>query len=293
VHGVRFACMNGPVMCAHSTGRLRAALAPPPPDAAAPDFLSGASGTVGGRRRALARLEDALDDVRSAPVRIGVHRAARLTPPRQTVLVIGVDRTNGPGRMAAAVAELRRSRHDVSVRTTPGTPGAGKFANLRALVPEAPDADWLIAIDDDVVLPRGFLDGFLHVCEHLRLRIAQPAHRRHSHVAWAELRRRAGAIGRETTFVEIGPLTAFARDTFARLIPFPELQMGWGLDAHWSAIAREQGWPIGVVDATPILHTQPAAGGYGRDEAIAEAREFLRDRPYVTRDEVRTVAVHR
>ena len=69
--------------------------------------------------------------------------------------------------------------------------------------------------------------------------------------------------------------------------------MGWGLDAHWSAVAREHGWPIGVVDATPILHTRPSAGAYGHDEAIAEARAFLAQRPYVTRDEVRTVAVHR
>ena len=27
--------------------------------------------------------------------------------------------------------------------------------------------------------------------------------------------------------------------------------MGWGLDARWSALAAERGWPIGVVDATP------------------------------------------
>jgi hypothetical protein len=70
--------------------------------------------------------------------------------------------------------------------------------------------------------------------------------------------------------------------------------MGWGLDAHWAAVARERAWPIGIVDATPVGHTiAPVGGRYGHDEAIAEARAFLAERPYVRRDEVRTVKVHR
>ncbi|MEA2318318.1 MAG: hypothetical protein QOD44_2507, partial [Solirubrobacteraceae bacterium] len=95
-------------------------------------------------------------------------------------------------------------------------------------------------------------------------------------------------------FVEIGPVTAFHRETFATLLPFPELRMGWGLDVHWAAVARDRGWPIGVVDATPVGHTiAPVAGAYGRDEAVAEARAFLAERPYVRRDDVRTLTVHR
>ena len=93
---------------------------------------------------------------------------------------------------------------------------------------------------------------------------------------------------RPTTFVEIGPVTAFHRDTFATLLPFPDLRMGWGLDAHWAAVAREHGWPMVIVDATPIGHTvRPAAATYPRELALQEARVFLADRPYVTRAEVR------
>ncbi len=70
--------------------------------------------------------------------------------------------------------------------------------------------------------------------------------------------------------------------------------MGWGLDAHWSAVARDRGWPIGVVDATPIGHTiRPAASDYPRETAAAEARRFLDGRPYIARDDVRTLATHR
>ena len=71
--------------------------------------------------------------------------------------------------------------------------------------------------------------------------------------------------------------------------------MGWGLDAHWAAVAREHGWPIGIVDATPVGHTLAPGRrrATAREAAIAEARAFLADRPYVRRDEVRTVQVHR
>ena len=103
------------------------------------------------------------------------------------------------------------------------------------------------------------------------------------------------ATGGRRTFVEIGPLTAFDATAVATLLPFPkELKMGWGLDAHWSAVARERGWPIGVVDATPIGHTiRPAASDYPRETAAAEARRFLDGRPYVARDDVRTLATHK
>jgi hypothetical protein len=90
---------------------------------------------------------------------------------------------------------------------------------------------------------------------------------------------------RRTRFVEIGPVTALHRDTFGVLLPFPPLSMGWGLDVHWGAVAAQHGWPVGVVDATPVRHTAPAGGAYGRDVPIAEARAFLAQRAYVTRSQ--------
>jgi hypothetical protein len=283
------------VLTAHSLGRLRAALAAPDARTSdAPDFLSGASGTVGGKRGALLRARDAWLDVREAPRRARLRRAARTQPPRRSVLVLGVER---PGLlMDAARDELLASRHEVEVVTAPA--GArGKFENLNALLAEhrAEGHDWLLVIDDDVALPSGFLDAFLCAAERAGLKLAQPAHRLHSHAAWSVTRRRPGSTVRETTFVEIGPVTAFHRDVFGTLLPFPaELRMGWGLDVHWAAIAREHGWPIGIVDATPVGHTHaPAGAGYAREAAVAEATAFLGGRPYVRRDEVRTLAVHR
>ena len=224
-------------------------------------------------------------------------RSAARTAPRRRVLVVGIERRDVPNLMAQARAELLRSRHDVTIDVAPAAAGLGKFENLDALLARHDLAtfDWVIVTDDDVALPRGFLDTFLACAEAGGLRLAQPAHRRHSHAAWDVTRRRTGSDWRETNFVEIGPLTAFDATAAATLLPFPkELKMGWGLDTHWSAVARERGWPIGVVDATPIGHTiRPAASDYPRETAAAEARRFLDGRPYVARDDVRTLATHR
>ncbi|HEU4977703.1 MAG TPA: glycosyltransferase family 2 protein [Solirubrobacteraceae bacterium] len=298
LHTVRRACPNGIVMAAHSAGRLRAALPNAPRPAPQEDFLSGRSGTVGGRRGALRAAADrALDMLDVATVRRARRRRAARATPRATlsVLAIGIERPGPENLMPAALTELRRTRHELGVHV--GEPhGRGKFQALNALLAQTPAQghDWLIVLDDDIVLPRGFLDEFLAAAGSAGLRIAQPAHRLHGHAAWKVTRRRPFSSVRETTFVEIGPLTAFHRDTFEALLPFPDLRMGWGLDAHWAAIARERGWPIGVVDATPVAHTLRAvAAVYPRAEAIAEARAFLAGRPYVRRDEVRTLVVHR
>jgi GT2 family glycosyltransferase len=272
VHGPRFACMMGPVMAAHSWGRVRETRSPRPFD----DFLSGRSGTVGGRRDLLREAADRVLDRLVPPVPAGTAR---------DVLVLCVAR---PGsRWPAARAELERSRHRLDVRVA-GVGGRGKFENLNALLPaDLAPYDWVLVVDDDVDLPAGFLDRFLAAAEAEGLVLAQPAHRRRSHAAWPVTRRRARSVARRTTFVEIGPVTAFAREAAAALLPFPPLRMGWGLDAHWSAVARDRGWPIGVVDATPVAHVQAKVGAsYDPRAAIEEARAFLRDRPYVRRDEV-------
>ena len=288
-HTVRFGCPNGIVLAAHSLGRLSAALARPAAGTAPagdPDFLSGHSGTVRGVRKPLRRAADALLDAEASARLRRLDRAARERPPRRRVLVLGVQR---PGHlMDRARAELHRTRHDVTMRTVAMGAG-GRFEHLNALLRAHPPAgcDWLLVVDDDVVLPRGFLDRFLLCAEDAGLLLAQPAHRPHSHAAWPVTRRRPGGAVRASHFVEIGPVTAFAAATHGTLLPFPPLAMGWGLDAHWGALAREHGWPVGIVDATPILHTTPIGGGYDRAAAVAEAQAFLARRPYVTRAEAR------
>jgi hypothetical protein len=269
------------------------------PAASPTDWASGESGIVGGIRLGVrTRIEDALLDARRwatlEPLRL--HRAAHREPRRRLrVLAIGIEREDRANLMSQARAELARSRHDVEVATR-GVGGRGKFENLNALLDAHPldGRDWLVVLDDDVALPRGFLDNFLFLAERFELKLAQPAHRRRSHAAWRVTRRRGGSVARETGFVEIGPVCAFHRDTFATLLPYPPLEAGWGLDSHWAALAREHGWKIGVVDATPIRHAlRPIADSYRRADAVAEAQAFLAGRAYVTAAEAqRTLATH-
>src|SRR4051794_29684898 len=74
LHGPLHRCSNGPVMAAHSLGRLRACHsgASPPIDM---DFLSGESGHVAGKRGLVRRIADGVSDVLQA------RRAARLDGP--------------------------------------------------------------------------------------------------------------------------------------------------------------------------------------------------------------------
>lgn len=266
--------------------------------------LSGESGIVEGpRRRTRARLRDLGDSAAAwltlAPLR--VRRAARRLP-RRSVLVLGIYTPDGAASMRRSVAELRDSHHDVRVllgalgardealeeeTAFDGLEGSGKFENLNRLLtatpPEAPD--WTLVIDDDVDLPRGFLGGFLACAEAAGLQLVQPAHRHTSHAAWAVSRRARWTLARRTRLVEIGPLTAFHSSVAPELVPFPPLRMGWGLDAHWGGLALEQGWRLGVVDATPIRHeSRPTAARYDRAEAIAEIAGFLQGRPYIDRE---------
>jgi hypothetical protein len=149
--------MNGPCMTRTRSGacapRCGARGRP-----AGPDFLSGASGTVGGKRGALLRRQDAWLDAREAPRRARLRRRRAPRAAARRVLVRG---HRAPGSiMDAARAELLRSRHDGRRRHR----AAGHARQVRepqraARRASARGHDWLLVVDDDVALPRGFLDA--------------------------------------------------------------------------------------------------------------------------------------
>jgi glycosyltransferase involved in cell wall biosynthesis len=318
-HVFRRRCLNGVVLAAHSAGRIREAVdAVASGDAGAPadagdsghaaavaddgivgdDFLSGTSGQVGGlRATARATTADVACDVAALvtlqPWR--VRRRARMWP-RRRVLVLAAEREDVPNVLAAARSELLSSHHEVRFESTP-VGERGKFENLDLLLDRTPlnGFDWLLVLDDDVALPGGFLDGFVFLAERFDLAMAQPAHRWRSHAAWNVTRRRPFSLVRETAFVEIGPICALRAETFETLLPFPALRFGWGLDAHWSALAQARGWRQGVIDATPIQHgLRRIASSYDPADAIDEGRRFLADRPYTpAADANRTLVTHR
>ena len=233
------AAASGSTLTAASWGRVLETLdpAPAPPSATDPDYLSGRSGTLG-RRTALVGAAKDLRARASGAARPARARAARrAAAPVRRVHVVGVARPEHLRTVARLRRELARSRHDVDLHLVPPAPGAGKWANVNAALLATPPAgaDWLLIVDDDVVLPRGFLDRFVAAAEAFGLELAQPAHAFASHAAWDVTRRRPGVLARRTRFVEIGPVTALSARAAAELLPFPDLRMGWGLDGAWSA----------------------------------------------------------
>jgi len=192
-HGPRRRCWNGPLMVSHSVGRVAATLTPrrrSAPGDPNDDFLSGESGTIGGKRDVLREAGDLALDVLALPGRVRLARAARREPPTRNVLVLSVVRPHHANNHAAAMSELRRSRHTITAAQC-GPGELGRFQNINLMLAAAPlgECDWLLLLDDDVVLPRGFLDGFVNQAERHDLRLAQPAHRLRSHAGWRVTRR--------------------------------------------------------------------------------------------------------
>jgi hypothetical protein len=228
-----------------------------------------------------ARALDGALDLMALPWVRGARRDCAGKPDRAlNVLVLAVVRDGYESIWRLADAELRSSRHRVSIRTS-GIEHGGKFTNLNLLLEDScsVERDWLLLADDDVVLPRGFLDVFLLAAERSGLRIAQPAHRLVSHASWPVTRRRALSIARLTNFVEIGPVTALHRSVVPALTPFPSQGMGWGVDYEWAREAKRRSWPIGVVDLTPIVHLAPAGSAYSAEEAAVTVRRELYEPP--------------
>jgi hypothetical protein len=261
------------------------------------------------RDRALGRIAELGLTARQLAAGVGreIDRAAEEMPARR-VSALAIYSEPGAADMAAEVNRLRSSRHELNLALgaigdpDPALGGAtklsrmsgGKFANLNRLAETASPlaSDWVLVLDDDVELPRRFLDRLICVAESLRLDLAQPALTRDSHGAW-EVNRRRAAMARETQFVEIGPAVLFSRRAWRELTPFPEAGMGWGLCLTWAAAAKRHGWRLGVIDAVPVRHARAIATGYDVGDAKAAAAELLEANEHIGREEAeRVLASH-
>lgn len=224
------------------------------------------------------RVTDPLFDLRlvlNAGYRALARHAAE-TPSRH-VHVASVDVPARRNALESVLRTLTRSRHHVTVSYAP-LGNRGKFENINLALRDVDleQVDWLIVVDDDVAFPSKFLERFLYASEAAALRISQPAHRFHSHTSYQVTQRVWNSLVHITHFVECGPLTAFHRDVFGHVLPFPETRWSWGLDIIRAEMARREGFRIGVVDATPIEHLRPVAQSYDMGAAYAEMQDLLK-----------------
>src|SRR5207248_3190265 len=86
--------------------------------------------------------------------------------------------------------------------------------------PNPARASVLVLVDDDLGLPRGFLDGLIGWQRALGWALAQPARTARSFVDHRIVQQQPGVAARRTRFVEIGPVVSIHRSAFELLLPF-------------------------------------------------------------------------
>ena len=151
--------------------------------------------------------------------------------------------------------------------------------------------DFLLFCDDDIVVPRGFLEAFISYQVWCDFALAQPARTRFSHADRKFVREMKNVRARRTRFVEIGPLVSMRADIAPLLLPFDEASpMGWGYDFVWPVIAEKAQLRLGVVDATSADHSlRPQAVAYSPTSAGQAMAAYLERNPHLTKQEAFTV----
>lgn len=256
--------------------------------------------------RSLLRWWHARASVASAPGP-GIDRASR----KPKVLVLGVylaDRRNTVSHLVGAFSGS--ARFEVTQRwvaVAGGPPDAAvaavtveqlrvvtpKFAILNRMLAQSEwrNFDYLLLCDDDIVLPRGFLDAFLGYQIACDFALAQPARTRSSYADRKFARAVRGIRARRTRFVEIGPLVSVRSDFAPRMLPFDESSpMGWGYDFVWPVLAEAAGLRLGIVDATPVDHSlRGQASAYSSNEASRAMIAYLERTPHLKKQDAFTV----
>jgi hypothetical protein len=240
---------------------------------------------------------DGVDALRPVPV-----GQAPEPGPRRRVLVLGICLVERPNTAEDCIASFSSSHHDVEQRwiALGREPAGAALAELTVEVvrewtpkyellqrrldeEDLTGFDYIVMTDDDVVLPRAFLDWFLPYQERHGLVLAQPARTLNSWVDHPIVIQQGGSLARRTRFVEIGPVASVAREAFELCFPSePESPMGWGYDNVWAHRVAERGLAMGIVDAVPVDHSlRPPVANYdwatanGQRDALFAAHPHL------------------
>jgi hypothetical protein len=123
--------------------------------------------------------------------------------------------------------------------------------------------DRIALVDDDIVPAPGVTwSDIFQLFDRTGFAIAQPALHPRSYVCWPITRQQPSPVlYRETTFVE-SMTPVFLRSVLEQYLDIFRAS-GWSpaIDNLWSASER----PIGILDATPVIHARPVAGGAAYD----------------------------
>jgi hypothetical protein len=175
--------------------------------------------------------------------------------------------------------EPQRGLDCAVTRVIPGP----KWSGIRELLAEwdgwrAYDHVWMP--DDDIAADQATIGRMFDIASAVGLDLFAPALHPSSYFAHFITMQNPRFHGRWTGFVEI-MMPAFSRAALERLRPTLDLTRtgwGWGLDSVWPKLLGYRN--VGIVDATPVVHTRPV--GQMRDPDLArrvldESDRLLRD----------------
>ena len=261
-------------------------------------------------RRALG---SCLDRVKRLRLRLSSvdFRTTAAAPQVRRVLVVGVYLTDRPSLIAHLVqafsgdsqlkveqrwAAIGRPSSEESVKSvtrlvvTQPRP-KNTLVNELLLMEPHQNFDYILIVDDDIVLPRGFLQAFLNIQAFADFALAQPARTGNSWIDHQIVRECPGTLARQTRFVEIGPLVSIRSDLAPHILPLEERSpMGWGLDFIWPVIVEDLLLRMGIVDATPMDHSlREPKSGYSHRMAHEQMRLLLGSARHLTAEEAHTV----
>jgi hypothetical protein len=189
---------------------------------------------------------------------IGVYLSDKKNLARQISLEIERSSRYTVDQVWASVGKKKPSFGMGRITRQKYTTRTPKFAILNQLLStvDIGGYDYLLVLDDDITLPRGFVDEFLDLQQKHDLALAQPARTHNSFLDHAIVEQQDQMAARRTRFVEIGPVFSIRRDAILLLTPFDEsAPMGWGLDFVWPVILERHKLRQGIIDATPIDHS--------------------------------------
>lgn len=147
--------------------------------------------------------------------------------------------------------------------------------------------DYIVIVDDDIRLPKYFLDYFIEMQCRYDFALAQPARTENSVISHEITRRKERVVARETNFVEIGPLVSVRHDIKDVIFPMDEsFPMSWGLDYLWASKLVKQRKRLGIIDATPVAHTlRQTASSYSLEKTLALMNSKLEAYPDIDTSE--------
>ncbi len=144
--------------------------------------------------------------------------------------------------------------------------------------------DYVLFVDDDIVMPAGFLDTYIKEVRYYNFALAQPARSRRSTGSHPFVFEQPEYVARQTRFVECGPVFSMDRAAQEILLPFDNRHsgMGGGRDFVWPYMLECYGLKLGIIDSVPIDHTfRPDGMTYDRSKTNAAMRDYLQQTPHI------------